>query len=114
MAKKQRLVAEETASRNPEEIYTIVFGSFRNPAMLVPLISVFLSGLWIWVYVVVRLNLLTAYKVALMLKWSLDVERHPVRSIGVVTAAVCSAIYFCVLFMTRLVVHIPESVPGSA
>jgi hypothetical protein len=95
------------------EFYRIIFGSFLNPAMLVPLISVFLSALWIWIYVLVRLNLPTAYKVALMLKWSLDVEKHPVKSIGVITAVVCSAIYFCVLFITRLVIHAPDSVPPS-
>ncbi len=105
---------EILSALNTDEMAEIIVRSVRNPAFLVPLISVFLSALWIWVYVFVRLNLRTAYKVALMLKWSLDVEKHPIRSIGVITAAVCSAIYFCVLFVTRLVVHAPDTIPGSA
>ena len=60
--------------------------SYRDPGMVVPLVSLFLSALWIWVYVFIRLNLRAAYTAARMLKWGLDVKKHPVKSIGVITA----------------------------
>jgi hypothetical protein len=79
-----------------------VWTAFHHPDMLVPLVSVFLSSLWIWVYIFVLHNSTQIYRAALALKWTLNFEKHPVRSLGLVTASLCSLLYFCTLFVARL------------
>jgi hypothetical protein len=77
----------------------------EDPAALVLAVSVLLSSLWIWIYVFVLRNLATVYKVVLALRWTLDFEKHPLKSLGVITAAICSVVYFCILLGTKLILQ---------
>ena len=85
--------------------YRFVWRAFHVPELLVPLVSVFLSTLWIWIYILVVRHQRGLYRIALALKWTLDFEKHPIKSLGMITAALCSVVYFFVLFVTRLVIH---------
>src|SRR4051812_35074120 len=58
--------------------------------------------LWIWVYVFTRNNFRYILRLLDRTRWWLDVEEHPVRSLGIVTAALSSLAYFVVLVVTKL------------
>jgi hypothetical protein len=77
----------------------------EDPAAIVLAVSVLLSSLWIWIYVFLLRNLANVYKVVLALRWTLDFEKRPLKSLGVITAAICSVVYFCILLGTKLIVQ---------
>jgi hypothetical protein len=83
------------------------FFMFRqeDSAAMVLAVSVLLSSLWIWIYVFVLRNLKNVYKVVLALRWTLDFEKRPLKSVGVITAAICSVLYFCILLGTKLILQ---------
>jgi hypothetical protein len=77
----------------------------EDPVAIVLAVSVLLSSLWIWIYVFVVRNLTKVYKAILALRWTLDFAKHPVKSLGVITAAICSVVYFCILLGTKLILQ---------
>lgn len=82
-----------------------VWQELNSPALVIPVVSIVLSALWIWIYVGVMRNIGAIYKMAIALKWTLDVEKHPVKTLGVLTAFICSAVYFFILVGSALVVQ---------
>jgi hypothetical protein len=77
----------------------------EDPVAVVLAVSVLLSSLWIWIYVFVLRHLANVYKVVLALRWTLDFEKRPVKSLGVITAAICSVVYFCILLGAKLILQ---------
>ena len=72
-----------------------------EPAVFVSIFTpLLLSSLWIWIYAGCRALL---PRLASLLRWLLDFETHPVRSLGVATATANSVLAFVVLVATALV-----------
>jgi hypothetical protein len=50
--------------------FFMIWDAFHTPALLVPLVSVFLSTLWIWIYIFVLRHKTEIYRLALAVKWT--------------------------------------------
>jgi hypothetical protein len=92
---------------DPDYILGSFFGALYSIVVEDPLakntvkaafLAMLLVSLWIWIY---YFSLLAFGNIARM-RWFLDIEEHPIRSVGLVTAAASTVVYGLVLLIFQL------------
>jgi hypothetical protein len=68
-------------------------------------LAMLLVSLWIWIYYFSLLafgNIARTSALVNLMRWFLDIENHPIRSVGLVTAAASTVVYGLVLLIFQL------------
>jgi hypothetical protein len=96
---------------DPDYILGSFFGALYSIVVEDPLaknivkaafLAMLLVSLWIWIYYFSLLAFGRTSVVVNWMRWFLDIEEHPIRSVGLVTATVSTVVYGLILLIFQL------------